>query len=88
MPKSIAPVAHAGQTGTAYWRTCQFGSARVRMVEYSPGYLTDHWCWRGHILLCLKGRLNPPPKAVGRQRLLPAKSAPWANDEPSICCIN
>jgi len=55
---TIEPVAHAGQTGTAYWRTCQFGSARVRMVEYSPGYLADHWCWRGHILLCLEGQLH------------------------------
>lgn len=25
------------------------------MVEYSTGYLADHWCSKGHILLCLKG---------------------------------
>jgi len=54
----IEPVAHPGQIGTAYWRTCQFGATRVRMVEYSPGYLADHWCWRGHILLCLEGELD------------------------------
>lgn len=48
---------HAGETGTAYWRTRQFGSVRVRMVEYTPGYRADHWCSKGHILLCIDGEL-------------------------------
>ena len=42
----------------AYWRTCNFGALRVRMVEYSPGYLADHWCHKGHVLLCLEGELH------------------------------
>lgn len=54
----IAPTEHLGETGTALWRTCQFGHARVRMVDYSPGYLADHWCRKGHILLCLEGQLD------------------------------
>lgn len=54
----ITPVEHAGETGMAYWRTCQFGAIRVRMVEYTPGYLADHWCSKGHILLCLDGQLD------------------------------
>lgn len=49
---------HKGETGTAFWRTCNFGAIRVRMVEYSPGYLADHWCSKGHILLCLEGELE------------------------------
>ena len=49
---------HAGETGMAHWRTRQCGSVRVRMVEYSPGYLADHWCEKGHILLCLAGELE------------------------------
>jgi hypothetical protein len=49
---------HKGQIGMAYWRTQQFGSIRVRMVEYTPGYLADHWCKKGHILLCLAGELH------------------------------
>jgi quercetin dioxygenase-like cupin family protein len=49
---------HPGESGTAYWRTCQFGALRVRMVEYSPGYLADHWCHKGHVLLCLEGELH------------------------------
>lgn len=55
---TITPTIHPGTTGTAYWRTCQFGAVRVRMVEYSPGYLADHWCHKGHILLCLEGSLE------------------------------
>jgi quercetin dioxygenase-like cupin family protein len=49
---------HPGQTGVAYWRTRQCGDIRVRMVEYSPGYLADHWCSKGHVLLVLEGELH------------------------------
>jgi quercetin dioxygenase-like cupin family protein len=49
---------HKGETGMAYWRSCRFGDIRVRMVEYAPGYLADHWCSKGHILLCLEGELH------------------------------
>jgi hypothetical protein len=28
------------------------------MVDYSPGYLADHWYSKGHILLCLEGELH------------------------------
>jgi quercetin dioxygenase-like cupin family protein len=49
---------HKGDTGVAYWRTRDFGGIRVRIVEYSPGYVADHWCSKGHILLCLEGELH------------------------------
>lgn len=55
---AVAPTLHPGQTGTATWRTQTFDGIRVRMVEYSPGYLADHWCSKGHILLCLEGELH------------------------------
>lgn len=48
---------HPGEKGEATWRTRQFGEARVRMVEYSAGYVADHWCEKGHILLVLEGEL-------------------------------
>ena len=54
----IEPTEHQGETGTAFWRTQQFDNVRVRMVEYTPGYLADHWCNKGHILLCLEGELH------------------------------
>jgi quercetin dioxygenase-like cupin family protein len=49
---------HPGEAGTAYWHTRQFGAVRVRKVEYTPGYRADHWCSKGHILLCLEGELT------------------------------
>lgn len=55
---TLTPTEHPGITGKALWRTQQFGPIRVRMVEYTPGYLADHWCQKGHVLLCLKGELQ------------------------------
>jgi hypothetical protein len=55
---TIERTEHTGERGMAYWRTQQFGSIRVRMVEYTPGYLADHWCVKGHILLCIAGELH------------------------------
>ena len=55
---TIAPTEHKGERGMAIWRTQQFGAIRVRMVEYTPGYLADHWCVKGHILLCMEGELH------------------------------
>ena len=55
---SAEPTEHRGERGIAPWRTRHFGAIRVRIVEYSPGYLADHWCTKGHILLCLEGELR------------------------------
>lgn len=49
---------HKGETGMSYWQTQNFGDIRVRVVEYTPGYLADHWCSKGHMLLCLEGQLD------------------------------
>jgi quercetin dioxygenase-like cupin family protein len=66
---SIEPTSHPGETGSATWRTRQFGEVRIRMVEYSPGYRADHWCSKGHFLLCLEGELTTE-LADGRTFLL------------------
>ena len=55
---TVEKTEHSGIGGVAYWRTRQFNDIRVRMVEYSPGYLADHWCSKGHILLVLEGELE------------------------------
>ena len=49
---------HPGETGFALWRTQIFQDIRVRMVEYSPGYSADHWCLKGHVILCLEGEIE------------------------------
>jgi quercetin dioxygenase-like cupin family protein len=54
----VTPAEHPGTSGMALWRTQAFGEIRVRMVEYSPGYAADHWCSKGHVILCLSGELN------------------------------
>src|SRR5438045_9106291 len=53
----VPPIEHAGTTGRALWRTVEKGNVRIRMVEYSPGYVADHWCERGHVVLVLAGEL-------------------------------
>ncbi len=70
----IAPTEHRGDVGMAYWRTLQFGSIRIRMVEYSPGYVADHWCDKGHILLVLEGKLTTQLKDGRKFTLTPGIS--------------
>ena len=76
----IEATEHAGAPGTARWRTRQFGELRVRMVEYSPGYRADHWCRKGHILLCLEGELYTELEDGRRFVLTPGMSYQVADD--------
>jgi hypothetical protein len=55
---SLPATEHKGETGTAYWRTIQYEGLRVRMVEYTANYKADHWCEKGHIILCVKGEMS------------------------------
>lgn len=52
---AIEKIEHQGTSGTAYWQTMQFEGLRLRLVEYSKGYVADHWCQKGHIVHCLDG---------------------------------
>lgn len=65
---------HPGETGRAFWRTLNIGDVRVRMVEYTPGYLADHWCDRGHILYVLEGELDTELKDGRTFKLKPGMS--------------
>lgn len=60
--EQIEKVEHKGEKGSSFWKTCMFDNIRVRMVDYSPGYVANHWCSKGHILLCLEGELNTETK--------------------------
>ena len=60
---------HPGETGMSWWQTFTAGDLRVRMVEYSPGYLADHWCDRGHVLLVLDGEVESELKDGRKIRL-------------------
>jgi hypothetical protein len=72
---------HRGESGTARWKTRTFGDIRVRMVEYSPGYAADHWCEKGHIVLCLEGELHAEGKDGSRQLLKPGMTYQVADDD-------
>jgi len=71
---TVEPTEHPGETGKAFWRTRQFGPIRVRMVEYTPGYLADHWCSKGHILLVVAGALDTELADGRRVTLTPGMS--------------
>jgi hypothetical protein len=52
---TISMTEHPGERGMAFWQTLQFAGLRIRIVEYSAGYVADHWCKKGHIVHCLEG---------------------------------
>jgi hypothetical protein len=53
--QSIEKTEHTGETGTSFWQTVLMDGLRLRIVEYSSGFLNDHWCQKGHIVYCLEG---------------------------------
>jgi hypothetical protein len=56
--ESVPRTTHPGETGHAAMRAHLIGGIQLRMVEYSAGYLADHWCVKGHILLVTEGALT------------------------------
>ena len=76
----VTPTEHPGETGKAFWQTLEIGNIRVRMVEYTPGYLADHWCSRGHVLLVLEGELVTELSDGREFKLTPGMSYQVADD--------
>jgi len=77
----IPPKEYKGETGTSFWRVFEAGNIRVRMVEYSSGFRSDHWCARGHVLLVLEGELIIELKDEQVYRMPPGTSFQAADDE-------
>ncbi|OYU48798.1 MAG: hypothetical protein CFE31_10180 [Rhizobiales bacterium PAR1] len=76
---AVPPTEHAGETGMALWRTFEIGTLRIRQVEYTPGYLADHWCDRGHVLYVLEGELETELKDGRRFLMKPGMSYQVSN---------
>jgi len=55
---SIKKEEHAGINGIAYWQVTKMNDIRIRTVEYSAGYIADHWCNKGHIIYCIEGEME------------------------------
>jgi len=72
--RAVEVTTHAGAAGEARWRTRRFGDVRVRMLEYSAGYVANHWCSKGHFLLCLEGELDTQLADGRRFTLTPGMS--------------
>ena len=66
---SIEKTEHKGETGVSLWQTIQFEGLRIRLVEYSAGYLADHWCRKGHIVHCLDGEFISELRTGEKTRL-------------------
>lgn len=79
--EKISEEEHKGEKGTSFWKTQNFGDIRVRIVRYSPGYVADHWCSKGHILLCLEGELLTETKDGQKHLLKPGISYQVADNE-------
>ena len=77
---TVPEVEHPGESGSAWWRTLEQGNIRVRMVRYSPGYVADHWCTRGHVLLVLSGELVTELKDGSLHTLKPGSSYQVSSD--------
>ena len=48
----------ATRTAGATTRAHKTHDVQLRVVDYEPGYLADHWCSKGHILYVISGSLT------------------------------
>lgn len=80
--RQVTATEHPGEHGVAHWRTQTFGDLRVRMVEYSPGYVADHWCSKGHVVLCLRGSLDITLQDGGKLKLKSGESYHVGDGDP------
>src|SRR3569832_2944399 len=79
----IESTQHPGDSGVAAWRTQMMGDVRIRMVEYSPGYLADHWCKKGHVILCLEGEMDIQLSDGNRLAMRAGESYQVGDGEPA-----
>lgn len=78
---ALASEEHKGETGTSFWRTYSKGNVRARIVEYTEGFRSDHWCGRGHVLLVLEGELSIDLEDGRTFKLGPGMSFQAGDDE-------
>lgn len=76
---TVESVVYPGERGSATWRTVQAGDIRIRMVDYSPGYVADHWCERGHIILVVEGELDTEIRGEGTHHMSAGMTYPVAS---------
>lgn len=77
----IPPSSHPGASGTATARTRQFGEIQLRRVDYSAGYVADHWCSKGHLVFVVAGDLTIEHRDGRRYALTSGMSYHVADDD-------
>ena len=77
----VEPVEYKGETGTSFWKSFEKGNIRLRIVEYSTSFKSDHWCGRGHVLFILEGELVIKLKDRREITLTPGMSFQVSDDE-------
>jgi quercetin dioxygenase-like cupin family protein len=55
---SVVETNHLGLSGTAAVRAVQMNGQQIRLVTYSPGYVADHWCNKGHLTFVVWGAMD------------------------------
>jgi hypothetical protein len=55
---SVEEERQPGATGHAISKTRSYADVRVRFIEYTPGYLADHWCSKAHVIYCIAGEIS------------------------------
>lgn len=85
---AVAPSIHPGEAGTAQWRTIEASGLRVRVVDYSPGYRSDHFCARGHVLFVLAGELHVELRDGSHHVLRPGMSFHSGDDPRNPHCAS
>ena len=80
---NVPETEHSGETGAAYWKTQQYDGVRVRIVRYTPGYLADHWCKRGHVLFVMEGVIESEVQGQESVTLTAGMSYAVADDASS-----
>ncbi len=68
---SLMAQEQSGVSGKSLSRVFELPGLRIRKVNYSAGYLADHWCEKGHIVHCLEGEFISEMKG-GEKILLSA----------------
>jgi len=77
----IFPTEHPGALGSSFWKMVETGNVRLRIVEYSPAFTSDHSCPRGHVMLVLAGELLVKLADGSEHMLLPGMSFHASDDE-------
>ena len=54
----VEEVRQTGASGHAICKTRRFGDVRVRLIDYTPGFVAALWCSKKHVIHCIAGSIT------------------------------